>query len=96
MIHKKVIPAYEHLDVIWAMDAETQIFTELREVLWRTVPEEERARCRVPNGCEGVKPWVDDRKRGLNGEADEETLVGGGDGADETGGSSSEGTSSAS
>ncbi|CAN8099002.1 unnamed protein product [Discula destructiva] len=97
LIHKKVIPDYEHLDVIWAMDAETQIFTEVREVLWRTVPEEERERCRTPKGCDNIQVWVDDRKRVLEGDGDEDLLVGGVNGLDESGGgSSSEELSSAS
>lgn len=97
LIHKKVIPDYEHLDVIWAMDAETKIYREVREVLWRTVPAEERGRCRVPVGCEDVVPWVDDRKRGWggDGDGDDEILVE--DLVDESGtGSSSEDVSSSS
>jgi hypothetical protein len=72
LVFSKVIPEYEHLDVIWAMDAEQEVFHELRETLWRTCPAEERARCRVPKGCEDVGQWVDDRVRGEgagNGEA---------------------------
>jgi pimeloyl-ACP methyl ester carboxylesterase len=56
VVHAKVIPEYEHLDVIWAMDAPSQIFEEMREVLWKTCPD--RHRCRVPTGCENVEPWV--------------------------------------
>ncbi|KAI1356469.1 sterol esterase [Xylaria sp. FL0043] len=37
VVHSKVIPEYEHLDVIWAMDAVSQVFEEVREVLWKTV-----------------------------------------------------------
>lgn len=99
LIHRKVIPDYEHLDVIWAMDAETQVFQEVREVLWRTVPEEERGRCRVPKGCDDVRPWVDDRKREWGGDDEQETRLGGINGVDEEGessGSSSEELSSAS
>lgn len=59
-----MIPEYEHLDVIWAMDAETEVFREVRETLWRTCPADERARCRVPKGCEDVEQWVDDREKG--------------------------------
>lgn len=98
LIHRKVIPEYEHLDVIWAMDAETQIFREVREVLWRTVPEEDRARCRIPKGCEDVKAWIDDRKQG-RGKDDVTVRVRGIHGLDEEGessGSSSEELSSAS
>lgn len=64
LVFSKVIPEYEHLDVIWAMDAEREVFQELRETLWRTCPASERARCRVPKCCEDVEQWVDDRKRG--------------------------------
>lgn len=96
LIHRKVVPDYEHLDVIWAMDAETQVFREVRETLWRTVPAMERARCRVPQGCEDVQPWVDDRVA-VAGD-DQETLVGGEVDSSESsgGGSSSEELSSAS
>lgn len=89
LVHRKVVPDYEHLDVIWAMDAEVQVFREVRETLWRTVPAAERARCRVPQGCEDVQPWVDDRAGAGD---DQETLVG--DGASSS--SSSEELSSAS
>lgn len=64
LVHRKVIHEYEHLDVIWAMDAEDEVFREVREVLWRTASEEDRARCRVPSGCEEVERWVDDRQQG--------------------------------
>lgn len=64
LVFSKVIPEYEHLDVIWAMDAEREVFQELRETLWRTCPASERARCRVPKHCEDVEQWVDDRKTG--------------------------------
>ncbi|KAI1849221.1 hypothetical protein JX265_008632 [Neoarthrinium moseri] len=56
VVHAKTIPEYEHLDVIWAMDAVDQIFGELREVLWKTC--NVRDECRVPKGCEAVAPWV--------------------------------------
>lgn len=64
LVFSKVIPEYEHLDVIWAMDAEREVFQELRETLWRTCPADARAKCRVPKGCEDVEQWVDDRQRG--------------------------------
>ncbi|PSR92124.1 Alpha/Beta hydrolase protein [Coniella lustricola] len=72
LIHATTIPEYEHLDVIWAMDAETKVFMEVREVLWRTVAEEDRAKCRVPLGCESVAVWVDDRKRRREGDGEGE------------------------
>lgn len=56
VVHSKVIPEYEHLDVIWAMDAPEQVFKEVREVLWKTC--DVRDLCRVPKGCEDVAPWV--------------------------------------
>ncbi|KAF4983293.1 hypothetical protein FZEAL_1278 [Fusarium zealandicum] len=54
VVHSKVIPEYEHLDVIWAMDAVDQVFKEVREVLWKTC--NARDICRVPEGCEHVEP----------------------------------------
>ncbi|KAM0819604.1 hypothetical protein AB5N19_05420 [Seiridium cardinale] len=56
VVHSKVIADYEHLDVIWAMDAVDQIFGELREVLWKTC--NVRDQCRVPTGCENVDAWT--------------------------------------
>lgn len=54
VVHKKIIEGYEHLDVIWAMDALEKVGKEVREVVWRTAPAESRAMCRVPKGCERV------------------------------------------
>ncbi|KAK2069000.1 hypothetical protein P8C59_003610 [Phyllachora maydis] len=51
VVHTKVLADYEHLDVIWAMDAPRQVFCEVREVLWKTC--DVRDACRVPVGCEG-------------------------------------------
>jgi len=56
VVHSKVIPDFEHLDVIWAMDAPEQVFKEVREVLWKTC--NARDICRVPKGCDDVEPWV--------------------------------------
>ncbi|KAK4105779.1 alpha/beta-hydrolase [Parathielavia hyrcaniae] len=56
LVHSKVIPEYEHLDVIWAMDAPDQVFREVREVLWKTC--HVRDLCRVPKGCEEVEAWA--------------------------------------
>ncbi|KAG7120224.1 Gastric triacylglycerol lipase like protein [Verticillium longisporum] len=81
VVHSKVIPAYEHLDVIWAMDAPRQIFGELREVLWKTC--HVRDLCRVPKGCEGVEAWDPRDKPAwpasdeLQSSSSEETLSGG-------------------
>ncbi len=57
VVHSKVIEGYEHLDVIWAVDVIEKVGKELREVIWRTAPEEARKQCRVPTGCEDVEPW---------------------------------------
>ena len=52
VVHTRVIEEYEHLDVLWAMDAIEKVGIEVREVLWKTVPDSDRATCRVPEGCE--------------------------------------------
>ena len=39
LVHAKVIPEYEHLDVIWAMDVIEKVGSEVRDVLWKTIPE---------------------------------------------------------
>lgn len=56
VVHSKVIPEYQHLDVIWAMDAADQVFREIREVLWKTC--DAREICRIPEGCDTVAEWV--------------------------------------
>ncbi|KAJ5085199.1 hypothetical protein N7532_009970 [Penicillium argentinense] len=53
LVHSKVIDEYEHLDVLWAMDAIEQVGKEVSQVIWTTVPEEVRDSCRVPRG---IKP----------------------------------------
>ena len=55
LVHSKIIEEYEHLDVLWAMDAIEKVGIEVREVLWRTASKESRALCRVPVGCEAVE-----------------------------------------
>ncbi|EGX90843.1 ab-hydrolase associated lipase, putative [Cordyceps militaris CM01] len=55
LVHSKVVAGYEHLDVLWAMDAVDQVFVEVREVLWKTWPN--RRECVVPEGCKGVPEW---------------------------------------
>ncbi|KAF1360562.1 alpha/beta-hydrolase [Lizonia empirigonia] len=54
VVHSKIIEGYEHLDVIWAMDAIEKVGKEVREVLWKTAPEDARRVCRTPRGCEDV------------------------------------------
>jgi hypothetical protein len=71
LVHSKVIPEYEHLDVIWAMDAPEQVFKEVREVLWKTC--NARDVCRVPTSCEEVAPWVQPEDGEEEEEESEET-----------------------
>jgi len=59
LVHSKIIEEYEHLDVIWAMDAIEQVGREVKEVLWRTC--NVRDKVRVPVGCEHIEAWMDDR-----------------------------------
>jgi pimeloyl-ACP methyl ester carboxylesterase len=56
LVHSKIIDEYEHLDVIWAIDSIEQVGREVLEVIWRTVPDDARAVCRVPGGL----PHMDD------------------------------------
>ena len=58
---------YEHLDVLWAIDSVEKVANEVREVLWKTIPEDVRIRCRVPKGCEGVGVWEDPKVIAANG-----------------------------
>ena len=46
LVHAKVIENYEHLDVLWAMDAIDQVGKEVRDVIWKTIPESAKAVCR--------------------------------------------------
>lgn len=54
VVHKKIIEGYEHLDVIWAMDAIEKVGKEVKQVIWSTAPDEARAVCRTPAGCDAV------------------------------------------
>ncbi|KAI4708805.1 hypothetical protein J4E89_006206 [Alternaria sp. Ai002NY15] len=54
VVHSKVIEGYEHLDVIWAMDAIEKVGKEVREVIWKTSSADARKLCRTPRGCEDV------------------------------------------
>ncbi|KAG6014664.1 hypothetical protein E4U54_004989 [Claviceps lovelessii] len=51
LVHSKVIEQYEHLDVIWAINAVEEVFQEMRDVLWKTCYDQEMFR--MPAGCEG-------------------------------------------
>lgn len=64
IVHSHVIEEYEHLDVIWAVDAMEKVGREVREVVWRTADRESRGACRVPVGCEGVEEFYVRRGRG--------------------------------
>ncbi len=67
VVHSKTIPDYEHLDVLWAMDAVDQVFSEVREVLWKTC--DARDKCRVPTGCDDVPVWMPRKgQSGLGGD----------------------------
>lgn len=57
VVHSKVIPEYEHLDVLWAMDAMEKVGKEVRQVIWKTAPPHVRESCRIPRDCEGVQLW---------------------------------------
>ncbi|KAK3675458.1 hypothetical protein LTR78_004541 [Recurvomyces mirabilis] len=58
VVHKKIIEGYEHLDVIWALDAIEKVGKEVREVIWRTADHDSQLLCRTPVGCE--KPLEED------------------------------------
>lgn len=51
VVHKKIIEGYEHLDVIWAMDAIEKVAKEIREVIWQTVDPAVASECVLPEGC---------------------------------------------
>ncbi|KAI1188914.1 Alpha/Beta hydrolase protein [Nemania serpens] len=69
VVHRKVIPEYEHLDVIWAIDAVQQVFEEVREVLWKTCYA--RDLCRTPIGCESVPVWAPENVQTSTEEAEQ-------------------------
>ncbi|KAJ5555781.1 hypothetical protein N7461_004251 [Penicillium sp. DV-2018c] len=52
LVHAKVIEEYEHLDVLWAMDAIDQVGKEVSQVIWSTMPENARRICRLPRGVD--------------------------------------------
>ncbi|KAK4939900.1 hypothetical protein LTR10_019859 [Elasticomyces elasticus] len=52
VVHSKVIPEYEHLDVIWALDAADKVGKEVRDVLWKTMPDEAKRVCRKISGVD--------------------------------------------
>ncbi|CAG8364152.1 unnamed protein product [Penicillium salamii] len=52
LVHSKIIEEYEHLDVLWAMDAIEQVGMEVRDVIWKTMPDDARHICRAPRGVD--------------------------------------------
>ncbi|KAI9783891.1 MAG: hypothetical protein M1816_001143 [Peltula sp. TS41687] len=50
VVHSRVIEGYEHLDVLWAMDSVEKVGKEVRDVIWKTMPEKDRGRCVIPRG----------------------------------------------
>jgi len=70
VVHSKIIEGYEHLDVIWAMDAIEKVGKEVREVIWKTADKEARRVCRTPRGCEDIQEgdyYVRGKKTGDEG-----------------------------
>jgi pimeloyl-ACP methyl ester carboxylesterase len=77
LVHASVIEEYEHLDVIWAIDAIEKVGREVRDVVWRCVPADVRngesggeKGLVVPEGCGDVGPLAHPlvaRVEGLNG-----------------------------
>jgi pimeloyl-ACP methyl ester carboxylesterase len=94
VVHSKVIEGYEHLDVIWAMDAIEKVGKEVREVLWKTAPASARKVCRTPKGCEEIKDFYH-RRGDERTSATREVDVTAGEwsekGAEQVGGGSGEG-----
>ena len=52
IVHAKVVEEYEHLDVLWAMDAIEQVGHEVKQVLFGSMPVDAKRVCRP---IEGVK-----------------------------------------
>ncbi|KAG9188861.1 hypothetical protein G6011_07566 [Alternaria panax] len=67
IVHSKVIEGYEHLDVIWAMDAIEKVGKEVRETIWKTADEEARKVCRTPKGCEDIREFYQKGRMGVKG-----------------------------
>ncbi|KAK6517774.1 hypothetical protein TWF506_004954 [Arthrobotrys conoides] len=54
LVHSKVIPAYEHLDCIWAIDSIQQVGSEVKSCIWNAInePTMETMNLQIPGGCE--------------------------------------------
>ena len=57
VVHKKIIEGYEHLDVIWAMDSIEKVGSEVKDIIWKTIPPESRKACEVIDGCHDLAPF---------------------------------------
>ena len=55
VVHARVIEDYEHLDVIWAVDAIEQVGKELIDVIWKTVPADVKQQCVIPRDVSGAE-----------------------------------------
>ncbi|KAF2035803.1 alpha/beta-hydrolase [Setomelanomma holmii] len=94
VVHSKIIEGYEHLDVIWAMDAIEKVGKEVREVLWKTAPEAARKVCRTPKACEEITDFYHRRGEGRENATREVDVTAGEwseKGAEQVGGGSGEG-----
>jgi pimeloyl-ACP methyl ester carboxylesterase len=52
LVKAKIIEEYEHLDVIWAIDAIKKVGRDVKDIIWETAPEEARRKCRTPSGLQ--------------------------------------------
>lgn len=50
VVHSKVIEEYEHLDVLWAMDSVEKVGDEVKAVVWQTMSNADKERCRSVRG----------------------------------------------
>ena len=57
VVHKKIIEGYEHLDVIWAMDSIEKVGSEVKDIIWKTIPPESRKAGEVIDGCHDLAPF---------------------------------------
>ena len=53
LVHSRLIPEYEHLDVIWAIDSIDQVGSEIKKVIWKSITEDTRSSLdlRIPDHC---------------------------------------------
>lgn len=50
LVHSKIIEEYEHLDVLWAIDSIDKVGSEVKQVIWQTMSDTDRKRCRQVHG----------------------------------------------